>query len=74
VGGEVELSVVVVETEGSSVKTDQISKSVDNWEVLKAVSVDDDGSVLVTLGGGIKGWVNNFEGADVLFLVHFVWE
>lgn len=71
-GGDVELSVVLVETEGGSVESDDVTKSVDDGEVLESSGVDNDGSV--GLFAGVERGVNNLEGAAVLVLVALVGE
>jgi hypothetical protein len=51
--------------------SDDVSKSVDDWEVLELVGIDDN----VGIGTlGVEGWVNNLEGADESLGVDFVWE
>ena len=68
---DVELSLVLVDSHVGSVDSDNISESVDDWEVLELTSVDDDVSI-GTLG--VESWVNNLEGADESLRIHFVWE
>lgn len=68
---DVELSLVLVDSHVGSVDSDDISESVDDWEVLELAGIDDNvgvGSFLV------KGWVNNLEGADESLRVDLVWE
>jgi hypothetical protein len=67
------LSLSVIESEVGSVDSDDITESVDDWEVLESLGIDDNGGV-VMLGLLIKSWVNDLEGADVSFAVDFVWE
>ena len=58
---DVELSLVLPDSHVGSVDSDNVSESVDDWEVLKSVGPDDnvgEGTFLV------KGWVNNLEGAN----------
>ena len=68
---DVELSLVLVDSHVGSVDSDDISESVDDWEVLELVSIDDNVSVLSL---GVESWVNNLEGADESLLVDLVWE
>ena len=51
--------------------SDDVSKSVDDWEVLELVGIDDNRGIGILL---VKGWVNNLEGADESLRVDFVWE
>ena len=63
VGVEVELTSVVIDSHGGSVNSDDISESVDNWEVFESVGEDDEVSPLVLLSGAVEGSVNDLEGA-----------
>ena len=68
---DVELSSSLVESELSSVDSDDVTNSVDDWEVLELVGIDDDrgvGSLVV------ESWVDNLEGADELVGLNLVWE
>lgn len=67
------MSLSVIESEVGSVDSDNITESVDDWEVLESLGIDDNGGV-VMLGLLIKSWVNDLEGADVSLAVDFVWE
>jgi len=58
---DVELSLVLVDSHGGSVHSDNVSESVDDGEVLELGSVDDDGGVGALL---VEGGVDNLEGAD----------
>jgi len=51
------------------VDSDDVSESVDDWEVLEFVGIDDNGSIGSFL---VKCWVNNFKGADESIRVDFV--
>ena len=51
--------------------SDDVSKSVDDWEILKLVGEDDHRGVGTLLE---EGWVNNLKGADELVLMALVWE
>jgi hypothetical protein len=51
--------------------SDDVSKSVDDWEVLELVGIDDDTGVCTLLE---EGWVDNLEGADESVTVDLVWE
>ena len=68
---DVELSSVVVLSHVGRVDSDDISKSVDDWEVLESVGIDDNGSVGTLL---VESWVDNLEGADESVGVDLVWE
>lgn len=58
---DVLFSVVFIELPNlSSVDSDDISESLDDWEVFEFVGVHDN---LGELSLGIVGWVNNFKGA-----------
>ena len=51
--------------------SDDVSESVDDWEVLEFVCVDDNTGIRTLLE---EGWVDNLEGADESILVDLVWE
>jgi hypothetical protein len=53
------------------VDSNDVSESVDDWEVLEFVGIDDNRGILSLL---VEGWVNNLEGADESVSVAFVWE
>jgi hypothetical protein len=74
VGVEVELSLVFVHSHGGSVDSDDVSESVDNWEVLKSVGEDDEGSPVVLLAGSVERVINDLERADESVLGHLVGE
>jgi hypothetical protein len=74
VGVEVELLLVIVHSHGGSVDSDDISESVDNWEVLKSVGEDDEVSPVVLLAGSVEGVINDLERADESVLGHLVGE
>lgn len=64
VNSAVELSGVVVKTECDSVKSNNISNSVNNREVLESLGVDHNSSEVVVAGLGtssVEGRVNNLE-------------
>ena len=69
-GANIELSVAFVHTERGSVEPDNITKSVDNWQVLESFGVDNYGGEIFS----IEARINNLERADKLFLVCLVWE
>ena len=74
-GGDVELSVVLVESEGSPVDSQDIANSVHNGEVFESLGVDDNGSEVVVAGLGtlsVERVVDDLDGADVLVLVDLV--
>ena len=58
---------LVVDLEVSSVDSDDVSNSVDEWEVLELVGIDDNLSPVVFLLWE-KSWVNNLHGADESWL------
>lgn len=72
--GDVELSAVVIHAEGGSVKTDNVSHAEHNGEVLEALGVHDDASVVGTLGAGVEAGVDDLEGANVKLCVDLVGE
>jgi len=74
VHGDVELSAVVVHTESSSVKSDDVTHAENNGEVLEALGVHDDVGVVGALGAGVEARVSDLEGADVKVLVDLVGE
>jgi hypothetical protein len=53
------------------VDSNDVSESVDDWEVLEFAGIDDDGGELSLL---VESWVNNLERADESLRVDFVWE
>ena len=59
-GGHVELSVSLVEAEGGSVESDDVAESVNDWEVLELLGVDDNSGELLAVQGG----VDNLERAE----------
>lgn len=73
-----ELSSIVVEFKFSSVNSNNITNSMDEWEILKSVSINNNLSVVRVLLGSIKSWVNNLEDTDESGLSGFedlfVWE
>lgn len=65
------MSSVLVDSHVSSVNSDDISESMNDWEIFKFTGIDDNVSELVL---SVKGWVNNLERADESLRVDFVWE
>ena len=65
------MSLVVILSHVGRVDSDDVSKSVDNWEILESSGVDNDGSIGTLL---VKSWIDNLEGADESVGVDFVWE
>lgn len=71
------LSIVFIPlSNNSSVYSDDISESLDDWKVLEFVGIHDN---LGEFSFGIVGWVNNFKGAhEQFFLIVFsdklIWE
>ena len=74
VGVEVELLLVIIYSHGGSVDSDDISESVDNWEVLKSVGEDDEVGPVVLFAGSVEGVINDLERADESVLGHLVGE
>jgi hypothetical protein len=70
---DVELTLLVVQSEGGAMDTDDVTNTVDNWEVFKAVGINDNSCVVLVLGA-IEAGVDNLEGADEAAFVDFVWE
>ena len=68
---DIELSLVLPDSHVSSVDSDDISESVDDWEVLELVGIDDNGGIGTLLE---ESWVNNLKRADESVLVDLVWE
>jgi len=65
------LSLVLVDSHVGSVDSDDVSKSVDDREVLELVGIDHDGGVGTLV---VEGGVNDLEGADESVSVDFVGE
>jgi len=53
-----------VEFQVGSVDSDNVTESVDEWEVLELGGINDKLGVLESLGLGELGWVDNLHGAD----------
>ena len=75
----VELSLVVVESEGGSVHSDDISDSLDDRQVFESLSVEHQSGIVTGIPSAllaldVERWVHNLEGADVSVLVGLVWE
>ena len=68
---DVELSLVLVDSHVGSVDSDNVTKSVDNWEVLELVGIDDNTGVGTLLE---ESWVDDLKGADESVSVDLVWE
>lgn len=62
-----------MDSEVGSVNSNNISNSVNDWEILESVGIDDSlsPSLLVLW---VQGWINNLEGADESVAVNLVWE
>ena len=67
------MSLAVEKSEVGSVNSNDISESVNDWEVFESLSINDNGSVIV-LCLLVESWVDNFKGANVSLAVDFVWE
>lgn len=70
---------MVVESEGGSVDSDDISYSLDNGEIFELCCIQNKGCIVagVTSSLGVfqvEGCIDDFQGADVLFFVGLVWE
>ena len=64
----------LVESHVTSVDTDDISNSVNNWEILEPLRVEEE-SGMVRLGSlRVEGFVSDLERADVVVLVSLVGE
>lgn len=75
----VELAATVVEAEGSSVDTDDVTEAGDNGEIFESLGVEDEGGVVrgvtgALLGLDVEGGIDDLEGADVSVLVGLVGE
>ena len=70
---DVELGLVLPNSNLSSVDSDDISESMDDGEVLESLGVDDNLSV-VSLGGGVEGGVDDLKDANVSILLYLVGE
>ena len=51
--------------------SNDISESVDDWEILESGGIDDNRGISSLL---VKSWINNLERADESVRVDFVWE
>ena len=71
---DVELSGVVVHSKGSSVESDNVSKSENDGKVFESLGIDDNRGMAAALGASIEARVDNFERADVELLVDLVRE
>ena len=73
----VELSLVLVHAEGSSVQTDNITDFVSDGEVFESLGVDHNSCVII-VGGftalGVEGGVDDLERADILVSADLVRE
>jgi hypothetical protein len=68
---DVELSLVLIDSHVGSVDSNDVSESVDDWEVLEFAGIDDNVGIGTFL---VESWVNNLEGANESLRVDFVWE
>ena len=69
----IELSDSLPWSQVGSVDSNDITESVDDWDILESLGVDDDLSVvLLTLG--VEVWVDDLEGADKSVWLDLVWE
>lgn len=70
---------MVVESEGGSVDSDDISKSGNNGEIFKSLGIDDESGVVAGISSSfltlkVEAGVNDLQGADVLVFVGLVRE
>jgi len=70
---DVELALVVVESEGRAMHADDIPDSVDDGQVFEPVGVQDDGCIVVSFDP-VQAGVNHLERANKLALVDLVRE
>jgi hypothetical protein len=68
---DAESSSSVLDLEVSSMDSDDISNSVDDWEVLELVTDNNDLSVFVF---GVDSWVNNLKDAAESVVLNLIWE
>jgi len=76
-GGNVELTLVLVHAEGSAMETDDVADAGGNWEVFETLSIDDNSGKVVISGLSalvVERRVNNLEGANVSLRVDLVGE
>lgn len=69
----IQLLNVVVVLEFGSVYSDNISNSLDDWQIFKGLSEEDDVDVVELSGLADTAWVNNFT-SDYVSLLSLVWE
>ena len=70
---------MVVQSESGSVNSDDITDSLDDWQIFESLGIENQGSVITCITGAlltlnIETWVNNLKRADVSVLVSLVWE
>ena len=68
---DIELLSTLLDLEHGSVDSDDVTNSVDDWEMFEGIRSEDDVSVLSL---GVEGWVNNLKGADEHTVLNLVWE
>ena len=73
------MSLVVVESESGSVDSDDVSDSLDDWEIFESLGVENEGGIVAGVTGSllvldVEGWINDLEGADVSIRAGLVWE
>ena len=54
--------------------SDNVTNAMDNWEVLEAMSLENNSSEVVLSTLGVHGWINDLQRADIVLLGSFVWE
>lgn len=75
----VELSLAIVQSQSSSVHSDDVSDSLDDGEIFESLGVQDEGGVVAGVSGAlllleVERGVHDLEGADVSLLVGLVGE
>jgi hypothetical protein len=75
----IELATTVVEAEGRSVYTDDVTKASDNGEVFESLGVEDESGVVAGVSGSllrldVEAGINDLERADVSLVVGLVGE
>ena len=75
----IELAATVVEAEGRSVDTDNVTKAGDNGEIFESLGVKDKSGVVRSITGSLLGldverWINDLKRANVSLLVGLVGE
>ena len=69
----IELSYTIVKSQACSIDSDYITNSVDNWELVKFLCIDDNLSVIL-LSLWVDSWINHLHWTDESVIMNFVWE